>query len=363
MSKKGWSAIGAALATAGTAGLAAAGNYFVNSALVANREAKTVFKGDSIAPKGDSPAHVTIRENLAASVPALEEWENRKSPQPVTIKAREGFDLTAFYAAGPQDSHRWAILVHGYHGSHKDARPWALAYAKWGFHCLLPDLRGHGQSGGEFVGMGWPDRLDMLGWIDWILEKDPARCRELAEVLPNAQIICGDCSDHALLEEQGVEDYDALVSLTGLDESNMIISLYASSRGVPQVITKISRSENSAIADHIALGSIICPRELCCNSIVRYVRAMQNQTGAAVSVHSIADGQAEAVEFLVDETTRNCGVPLKEMKLRPNVLVVNITRGTDTQIPGGDSFFQPGDTIVVVTSAQGALQQLNDIFA
>ena len=196
-----------------------------------------------------------------------------------------------------------------------------------------------------------------------ILEKDPKRCRDLAETLSQSQVICGDCSDYAFLEEQGVQDYDALVSLTGMDESNMIISLYAASQGVPQVITKIGRSENGSIADHIALGSTICPTELCCNIIVRYVRAMQNQTGAAVSIHSIADGQAEAVEFLVDEKTRNCGVPLKQMKLRPNVLIVNITRGTDTQIPGGDSFFQPGDTIVVVTSAQGALQQINDIFA
>lgn len=196
-----------------------------------------------------------------------------------------------------------------------------------------------------------------------ILEKNYKRCTELAEALPEADVICGDCSDHDFLEEQGLEDYDALVSLTGLDECNMILSLYAANRKVPQVITKISRSENSAIADNIALGSIVCPRELCCNIIVRYVRAMQNQTGAAVSVHSIADGQAEAIEFTVDETTKNCGVPLKEMKLRPNVLLASIARGTKSQIPGGDSFFQPGDTIVVVTSGKGVLQRINDIFA
>ena len=196
-----------------------------------------------------------------------------------------------------------------------------------------------------------------------ILEKNAKRCRELAEALPQTDVICGDCSDHAFLDEQGLEDYDALVSLTGMDECNMIVSLYAASRKVPQVITKISRSENGAIADHIALGSTVCPRELCCNIIVRYVRAMQNQTGAAVSLHAIADGQAEAVEFLVDDTTKNCGVPLKEMKLKPNVLLANITRGANAQIPGGDSQFLPGDTVVVVTSGKGVLHQLNDIFA
>ncbi len=99
------------------------------------------------------------------------------------------------------------------------------------------------------------------------------------------------------------------------------------------------------------------------NDIVRYVRAMQNQTGAAISVHTIADGQAEAVEFLVDETTRNKNVPLKQMKLRDNVLVASITHGTTTSIPNGNSCFDLGDTVVVVTSGRGVLQQLNDIFA
>ena len=90
---------------------------------------------------------------------------------------------------------------------------------------------------------------------------------------------------------------------------------------------------------------------------------MQKQTGAAVSVHAIADGQAEAVEFLVDENTRNCGVPLKNMKIKPNVLVANIVHGTTTRLPGGDSVFVPGDTVVVVTSGMGILHELNDIFA
>ena len=94
----------------------------------------------------------------------------------------------------------------------------------------------------------------------------------------------------------------------------MVISLYGGSCGVPQIITKIGRGENSSIADTLNLGSTICPTELCCNTIVRYVRAMQNQTGAAVSVHTIADGQVEAVEFLVDQATENCNIPLKQMK-------------------------------------------------
>lgn len=196
-----------------------------------------------------------------------------------------------------------------------------------------------------------------------IIERDPARCRKLAELLPNASIVQGDCSDQNLLDAESIGSSDALVTLTGMDELNMVLSLYASSVGIPQVITKRSHGESGAVTDAMNLGSIVCPRELCSNNIVRYVRAMQNQTGAAISVHSIADGQAEAVEFRINENARNCGIPLKDLKLKPNVLIASIATGSDSEIPGGNSTFHVGDTVVVVTSGRGVLRQFNDIFA
>jgi trk system potassium uptake protein TrkA len=196
-----------------------------------------------------------------------------------------------------------------------------------------------------------------------ILEKNPERCKELAEDLPNANVIRGDCSNQSVLDEQGIDSCDAVAALTGLDETNMILSLYAAGRGVAQTITKLSREESIAIANSMALGSIVSPKELCSNSIVRYVRAMQNQTGAAVSVHTIADGQAEAVEFEVDEKTPNCGVPLKHIRLKSGVLIAGIVHGTKSEVPNGDSCFMPGDRVVAVTSHRGSLQQLSDIFA
>ena len=196
-----------------------------------------------------------------------------------------------------------------------------------------------------------------------IIEQDAKRCRELAAALPNCTVICGDCSDRTELENQGLLDCDAFLAMTGVDEMNMITSLYATGRGVGQVITKLGRSGSTDLADSLDLGSVICPRELCSGNIVRYVRAMENQTGAAVSVHTIADGKAEAVEFVVEECTRNCGVPLKELKLRSGVLLATIARGSRVEIPGGDSTLEPGDTVVVVTTGHEALQSLNDIFA
>lgn len=196
-----------------------------------------------------------------------------------------------------------------------------------------------------------------------ILEKDPERCVELAKLLPETSVILGDCSNHSTLADQGLADCDALVSLTGMDETNMLISFHANAQGVPKTITKLSRSENFPLASSMSLGSVVCPKELCSNVIVRYVRAMQNQTGAAISVHTIADGQVEAVEFTVDKFTRNCNVPLKKIKLKRDILIASITRGTATEIPNGDSEFTQGDSVVVVTSRRGYLHQINDIFA
>ncbi len=196
-----------------------------------------------------------------------------------------------------------------------------------------------------------------------ILEKNPERCRFLAAELPGTEVLCGDFSNREDLEEAGLASCDAFLSLTGMDEINMVSSLFAVSRGVPQVITKVSRRENMALAADLSLGSTVCPRELSTNDVVRYVRAMGNQTGAAISVHAIAGGQAEAVEFLVDETTRNCGVALKNINLRPNVLLATISHAGQVEIPHGDSMVFCGDSVVVVTTQIGTLKTLNDIFA
>ena len=217
--------------------------------------------------------------------------------------------------------------------------------------------------GGGRISRYLAERLCKDGISVSLIERDYDKCLALAAALPDASVVCGDATDQSLLESQGLGDSDALVTLTGLDELNMIISLYGTTKGVPQVITKLGRAENRSISDDLALGSVICPRELCSDDIVRYVRAMGAHSGGAVSVHSIADGQVEAVEFLVDENTRHCGEPLKSIRLREGVLLASITSGSATQIPGGDSTFRPGDTVVLVTSGRGTLRQLNDIFA
>ena len=217
--------------------------------------------------------------------------------------------------------------------------------------------------GGGTISYYLAKKLQKAGISTTIIEKDYSRCRTLCELLPECNIIHGNVSEQGLLESEGLSQTDALVTLTGLDELNMIVSLYASAQGIPQVVTMLGHTGSRSVIDSLSLGSVISPQELACNHIVRYVRAMENQTGAAISVHTIADGQAEAIEFLLDETTLNCDKPLKDIRLKPNVLLVSISHGSSSEIPYGDSRFHQGDIVVVVTNGREVIHQFNDIFA
>ncbi|MDO4621041.1 MAG: Trk system potassium transporter TrkA [Lachnospiraceae bacterium] len=195
-----------------------------------------------------------------------------------------------------------------------------------------------------------------------IIESDLERCEHLAEVLPSAVVVHGDVSHSAVLERENIQNMDAVISMTGIDELNVITSLYADSLHVPKVITKLGRADNLDLLSKMPVGSIVSPKELCCNSIVTYVRAMKNQVGAAVTMHSIADGQAEAIEFIVDSSTRHLGQQLREIHFKKNILLTSITRGRNIIFPNGDSSFEIGDRVVIVSNG-GTIQQLNDIFA
>ena len=217
--------------------------------------------------------------------------------------------------------------------------------------------------GGGRIGYYLSTWLAREGVSVQLIEQDEARCEELSGKLPpEVCIIHGDASSQFLLESEGIHDCDAVVTMTGMDEMNMIISLYAQTCGVPQVITKVGHMENNSMQDSLGLGSVICPKELCCNTIVRYVRAMQNTTGAALTLHNIAEGQAEALEFVVDANTKHIGEPLRNIRLKRNILIACISHGSKTEIPNGDSMYEAGNSVIIVAKGGMTLLQLNDIF-
>ena len=195
-----------------------------------------------------------------------------------------------------------------------------------------------------------------------IIEKDAKRCEWLAEDLPHAQIINADASEKWVLDSEGMPKADAVVTLTNMDEENLIISMYADYLKVPRVITKINRTEYDDVFR--GKGSIqyaISPKELCSREIATYVRAMQSAIGVNVeTVHKI--GMMEALEFHVTERTKHLGVALKDLRLRPGVLVSCIIRGNEVIIPGGFDKIEQGDIIIIATSADSGIEDINEIF-
>ena len=217
-------------------------------------------------------------------------------------------------------------------------------------------------AGGSTVSYYLATALDKAGIAVRIIEKDMERCRELAGKLPNATIVHGDASSQNVLESEGISESDALITLTGMDELNLVISFFGNVCKVPKIITKLNHLNNNYVLDNLEIGSIVSPKEIATDNIVRYVRAMSNLSGAAVTVHSIAEGKAEAIEFRVDPETRHIGKPLKDIALRRGVLICCITHQMETEIPAGDSSFALGDTVIVVVSAGTMIMKLNDIF-
>ena len=196
-----------------------------------------------------------------------------------------------------------------------------------------------------------------------IIESQAERCLELAELLPKAMIIHGDGANQSVLLAEGIEKTDAVVTLTNLDEENFLVSMYANYLKVPKVITKINRTEFNDIFQDKGIDCVVSPKLLTANDIVRYVRAMQNKTGdSMITLHRIADDMAEAMEFPVTEETRHLGETLIKIRLRPNILIACINRRGEIIIPKGDDTIELNDTVIVVTTAEQRINELNDIF-
>lgn len=169
-----------------------------------------------------------------------------------------------------------------------------------------------------------------------IVELSEARCRFLSELLPHSTIICGDGTDQELLDSENLSSCDAFVALTDRDEDNLIISLYAAQLGLSKVITKSNRQNYNRIAQAVGLDSIISPKQLATSHILQVVRGMQNSQGSVMNaLYRIADGAAEAMEFTVTASTRHLGTPLRDLSLKPGILVPWLAPGRLRSLPEG----------------------------
>lgn len=195
-----------------------------------------------------------------------------------------------------------------------------------------------------------------------IIEQNKERCEQLCETLPSSvDVVCGDGMSQEILLEEGIMTTDALVTLTGSDESNILISFYAMSHNVPKVISKVNKSELSLISEKLGLDCIISAKNIIADILVRYARALNATVGSKVeSLYSLLDGEAEALEFTVMPDFEYAQIPLKKMELKKDVLIAGIIRGKQAFIPGGDDTINVNDNVIVVSKGK-SLYSLTEI--
>ena len=186
-----------------------------------------------------------------------------------------------------------------------------------------------------------------------IIEKNPLLCDELSEKFPDASIICGDASDQSLLLEEGIRQTGAFVALTGLDEENIFLSLFAKSAGPAKVVTKINRIAFDDVIKHLDLDSTIYPKNITADIIARYVRAMKNSVGSSMeTLYNIIQGQVEAAEYTVKSGSPVTGIPLMELPKKRDVLIAAIIRDNRVIIPRGSDVIQANDRVIVVSRSK-----------
>lgn len=194
-----------------------------------------------------------------------------------------------------------------------------------------------------------------------IIDSDEKVCEALGDDLPDAVIIHGDGSEQELLLEEGILSADAFVAITGSDETNILVSMFATMNGVKKVISKVNRDEIAPMAEKMGLDSIFSPRKIVSDVVLSYASALQNTMGSNIeTLYKLMDDKLEALEFNVRDDAKCVGIPLKDMRIRKNILIIGITRGGEIITPSGGTKILPGDRVVVISASRG-LRDISDI--
>lgn len=217
--------------------------------------------------------------------------------------------------------------------------------------------------GGSRISVYLADMLLEAGIKVKLIDNDIEKCTELCQRLPRASVIHADGASISELNQAGITETDAVVTLTNIDEENLLISMYANHMHVPKVVTKVNRTEYNEIFRDKGIDCVVSPKLITCTDILRYVRAMQNRQGAGViTLHRMVDSKVEALEFRAAASTWYLGVPLMSIPLKKNLLIACITRNGKVLIPRGSDCITAGDSVVVVTTSDRSFRDLNDIF-
>ncbi|MBR6147943.1 MAG: Trk system potassium transporter TrkA [Lachnospiraceae bacterium] len=196
-----------------------------------------------------------------------------------------------------------------------------------------------------------------------IIEIDQNRCERLSELLPEATIIHGDGTSEELLKEEGIEDVDAFIPLTGIDEENILLSLHAKKVSHAKVITRLTRNNFMEVVNGLDLGSVLYPKYITSEAIIAYVRARNNSKGCNIeTLYHMFDSRAEAIEFKVEKASDVVDVPLSKLSLKKDLLIAFINRNGKIIIPKGQDVIKVKDTVMIVTTHKG-FKDIQDILA
>lgn len=187
-----------------------------------------------------------------------------------------------------------------------------------------------------------------------IIEKEKENCESLSVKLPKAIIINGDGTDPDILKEEGIETVQSFIPLTGIDEENIMLTLYAKQVSKAKVVTKINRVNYKQVINNLDLGSLVYPKYITSEAIIAYVRAKKNSMGSNIeTLYHMFDSRVEAIEFIVEENSKVSGVPIKDLKLKKDVLISFINHNGHIIIPTGNDEIEDGDTVMIVTKNTG----------
>lgn len=227
---------------------------------------------------------------------------------------------------------------------------------------VLPRIQSVFLVGGGRIAHYLAKLLLPMGVRVTIVERDEAESRRISERLPEVLVLNGDGTDEELLFSEHFTNNDAFVSLTGRDEDNLVAALYARQQGLRKVIAKCSRENYAAIGRSAGLDSVVAPKLIVVERILRIVRGFQDKSGGVMAaLYRIADFGAEAAEFILQEDTPNLGKPLKDLHIRKGFLVVALLHQGRVVIPSGGTVFSAGDRVIVLSHGKG-LQNFRDIF-
>lgn len=219
-------------------------------------------------------------------------------------------------------------------------------------------------GGGGRVSYYLAKKLITMGMDVKIIEQNRKKCEALCEQFPEVSVIHGDATDHELLLEEGISDADAFISLTGLDEENIIAGLFAKAQGVHKIVAKVNEDSRVQMVEGLGLDSLVSAKSATADAILGYVRARQNSYSNVnvEAMYRLVDDRVEALEFIIKEDAIYTNIPFKDLKMKPNNLIACIGRNRKIIIPSGNDFIQKGDSVVVITKDK-KVQDITDILA